>query len=281
MARGDVGGKYRAARRPAFNKPHGKFRRTFQRHDAPARMHQENRASGPLACQPLFQPPQIRVHHRLDIGIGDRGVEPLIFPHLRRHFARQRHHRARQPFGQHLGDQTFMRVIDVRVQQPDCHAVIARAGQFIGQRLDLGALKRDQHIAVGVHPFAYHIAAIARQKRRWQLKVQVILFKSAFRAHFDDVAKALRCDQRRARAPPFDQRIGGQRGAVDDLVNRAGRNARLFAHFVQTLDNRIFGRAIGRQHLGGMDLLAHFQHHIGECAANIHAKSGSGAVHLS
>jgi hypothetical protein len=47
------------------------------------------------------------------------------------------------------------------------------------------------------------------------------LLEPVFGAHLDHVAEAFGGDERRLRAAPFDQRVGDQRRAVDDLVDLA------------------------------------------------------------
>jgi hypothetical protein len=98
------------------------------------------------------------------------------------------------------------------------------------------------------------------------------LFEPAFGAHLDHVAETCRGDQRRARAAPFDQRIGGQRRAVDDLADLRRADPRLGADLMHPVDNRILGGGIGGQHLGRMAGPRQFQHHIGESAADIDAE---------
>ena len=166
-----------------------------------------------------------------------------------------------------------MRVVDIGVQEADRDAFIARLGQIIRQRLHLRPIEGYEDAAVGIHPLRQHIAAVAGEERFGEIEVQVVLFEPAFGAHLDHVAKALRRDQRGLRTPPLNQRIGGERGAVDDLADGGGGDARLGADLMQALNNGVFGGGIGRQHLGGDHAHIGFHHHIGEGAADIHAQS--------
>ena len=271
IARRDMRGKDRAPRRPGFHQPHGKLRRALDRDDPAARMHQEHRAIHPLGPQPRLQPSEIALHQRLDIGIGNCRVEALVFPHLRADLARKRNHRPRQPLGQNLAHHLLMGVVLVGMQQP--HRDRGEAGQLqpLRQRLDLGPLQRDQHIALRIHPLAQRIAELARQQRLGQGQVQVVLLEPALGAHLDDVAKALGGDQRCLRPAPLDQRIGRQRRAMDDLLHVAQPDARLGADPVNALRDGVLGRGIGGQHLGGKGGAIDFQHHVGEGAANVDA----------
>ena len=273
MPRGDVGGEDGAARRAAFHQPDGELGGALKADDPAAGMHQEDRAIGPLRAQTVLQPSQIGFHQRLDIGVGDGGVEPLVFPHLRADFGREGDHRARHPLRKHFGDQPFMRVVDIGVQEADRDAFIARLGQIIGQRLHLRPVQRGEDAAVGIHPLRQHIAAVAGEERFGEIEVQVVLFEPAFGAHLDNVTETFRRDQRSLRPPPFDQRIGGERGAVDNLADGGGGDARLGADLMQALNDSVFGGGVGRQHLGGDHAIGGLHHHVGEGAADIHAQS--------
>ena len=105
------------------------------------------------------------------------------------------------------------------------------------------------------------------------------MLKPAFGAHFDHVAKTLRGDQRGFRTAPFDQRIGGQGRAVNDLANVASRDPGLGADLLNTAHNRLFGCGMGGEHLGGTKGRAGLQHDIGESAANVDAKPGRALRH--
>ena len=269
MPRGDVGGEDRATGGARFHQPHGEIRRRVDVDDAAAGMHQEDGAIRAFFGQAALQAAQVGFHQRLDIGVGDGGVEAFVFPHLGRDLRGQRDHDARQSFRKNLGNHPFVGVVHVGMQQAHGDAFIPRLAQVVGQSLDLGPVQRDQRAAIGVQPFADGVAAIARQQRIGKLQVEIILFEPAFGAHLDHVAEAFGRDQRRLGPAPFDQRIGGQRGAVDHLRNRRGRDARLFTDPVHALDDRILGRGIGGQDLGGKPPLWPLQHQIGEGATDI------------
>ena len=135
--------EHRPPGRPGFHQPHRKLRRALDRDDPPARMHQEHGATHPFGPQPRLQPPQIALHQRLDIGVGDGGIEPLILPHLRTDLARQRHHRPRQLLRQHLPHHPLMRIVLIGMQQPYRHRGKPRPPQPLRQRLHLRTLQRN------------------------------------------------------------------------------------------------------------------------------------------
>ena len=162
-----------------------------------------------------------------------------------------------------------MRVIDVGMQQTDGDAFIRRVRQFVRQRHHRRPIQRDQHAARRLHPFAHHVAAVTWQQGGGQHEVQVVLFEPAFGPHFDHVAKALGRDQRRLCPPPFDERVGGQGRAVNDLGDGARCHACLGANAVQAVDDRLLRRSMGRQHLGRDHPAFGFKHEIGKCTADI------------
>ena len=242
-------------------------------------MHQEDRATHALLPQPIREPAEVGFHQRLDIGVGDDGVEALVFAHLRRDFARQRHHDFGQPFRQNLSHHTFMNGVEVGMNEPDGDAGVAAFADRLSERLDLFAVHRDQSLAARIDAFAQRVAKLTRQKRFRQRQIEVILLEARFRPHLDDVAKTFGRDERGLGSAPLDQRVGRQGGAVNDLVNRGRRNASLGADQPHPLDDGVLRRGIGRQHLGGELARAVLDHHVREGAADVDAKTNSRSSH--
>jgi hypothetical protein len=77
--------------------------------------------------------------------------------------------------------------------------------------------------------------------------------------HLDDVAKAFARNEGGARAAPFDQRIGGKRGAVNDRADLRGFDRRLGRRTPQTFDNRAFRLFVIGQNLGRVKSVAVLQ----------------------
>ena len=136
------------------------------------------------------------------------------------------------------------------MDQADRDALIACRGDLVDQGFDLGPVQCNQHSAGGIHAFGHRETALAGQQRFGQLKVQVVLLKPAFGAHFDDIAKAVGGNQGRLGTTPFDQRIGGQCRAVNDLAHVAGCHASFGADLMHAINDRVFGRDVGCQNLG-------------------------------
>ena len=67
-----------------------------------ARMHHQQRTGRARRLQRLHQPVEVRLHDRLDIGVGADGVEALVLAHLRRDFRRDRDRQLRQALLQRI-----------------------------------------------------------------------------------------------------------------------------------------------------------------------------------
>ena len=118
----------------------------------------------------------------------------------------------------------FVHRIDEGVEEADRNAFDAFALEDRYNGSDSGSVERQEDVAFVVETFGYGQAQVARHQRFRQYDVQVVLVVTAFVAHRDHVAKALGGDQCGAGAFAFDHRIGGERGAVDDDADVAGRD---------------------------------------------------------
>jgi hypothetical protein len=81
-----------------------------------------------------------------------------------------------------------------------------------------------------------------RDQRFRQHDVEVVLVVTAFVAHRNHVAKALRGDQCCAGAFAFDHCVGGEGGAVDDDADVAGNDAGGLQDAADAGQHALFGR---------------------------------------
>ena len=79
----------------------------------------------------------------------------------------------------------------------------------------------------------------------------VVLLEALLVAHLEHVAKALGGEQRGARALALDQRVGGERRAVDEDADVARRERRRPRAPARAVEHAVLGRARRGQHLGG------------------------------
>ena len=137
-----MGGKNRPAGRAGFHQANGKFSSIFQADYAAAGVHQKDWTSCAFTVQTPFETAQISFHQGFDIGIGDGGVETLIFAHLRADLARQRQHGAGHFLRHNLSHEALMGVIDVGMEKSHSDALKARLLNLPDQGFDLSAVDR-------------------------------------------------------------------------------------------------------------------------------------------
>ena len=135
---------------------------------------------------------------------------------------------------------------------------------------DLGILQRLQNRPVRRHPLGGHMTMLARHQGLRQDQVQVVLLEPVLRAHLDYVAKAFRRDEGGLRPPPLDQRIGDQRGAVNDLPDFGKGNTRPLRGQPDSLQDRRLRRGVIGQDLARRQPARMLQSHIRERAPDIH-----------
>ena len=76
--------------------------------------------------------------------------------------------------------------------------------------------------AVGQHALRTSSAELARHERRRRVDEEVVHVVAALAADLDRVPESGRREQAGPRALALDQRVGGQRGAVDERAHRGG-----------------------------------------------------------
>ncbi len=164
-----------------------------------------------------------------------------------------------------------MDIVQITVDQAHSDTFKARLGNLINHRFNFGPVKRDHHLAQCIHPLTHGETHLARQKRVGQSQVQVVLFKPAFGAHLDNIAKAFGCDERSLGATSFNQRIGCQGGPMDD----AGDCRCVHTALGTDLDNAVhdgpLGRIVGRKNLDRGQNPMVFQHHVRKRSADVYA----------
>ena len=132
-------------------------------------------------------------------------------------------------------------------------------------------VERQDWLARGVEPLGNGEAPLPRHQRHRLLHVDVVLLEAALRPHLDGIAEALGRHQRGPCALALDQRVGGERGAVNDQCNVRGRDAAGLHRLGEGLAHPFLGRVGRRQHLRRDPLRPALQHDIGEGAADIDA----------
>ena len=271
-ARGHIGGKDRAAGRTGFHQTHRKSRRGLYRDQTAARVDHEHRAYRPHSGQTFLQPGQVRSHLRPDIGVRADGVEPFEFPHLWRDFVRNRHRQIEHLF-QDFARADFVRGVGVGMNQADGDRAEILLPDPRGNLAQRVFVQRSQNLSLRADPARDGEPILTRDQGFGQPDVQIVLREPVFGPHFDHVAKPFGRDQGGARAAPFDQRIGGQRRAMNDDVDLGQGNARRFGHNGDPVEDRLFRRGVVGQNLGRIELPADVKRDVGERAADIGAQT--------
>ena len=159
------------------------------------------------------------------------------------------------------------------MQEDDGDRLDAALGQLARQPLHVGLVKLLERRAVGQGALRHVEAQIARHERARVLQHQVVEIVALLAPDLDRVAEALGGQQRGPRAFALDDRVGDQRGAVDEMLHLGGFDSGLLQGLDQHGLDRL--RRIGRrgQHLADGERAGLIVHHdqIGEGAADVHA----------
>jgi len=271
MRHGKVGSEDRASGRTGFQQPDRLFGSGFDTDEAAARMHHENGSGDIVLAQARDQAVQIVRNLGLHIGIGNNGVEALEFTHLRGNDRRKGNRQIRHGCTQRIGNRAFVGAVGIGVQESDRHRLVSALRDGFDHLRDFGRIQRQQHGSIGSQPLVQREAILARDQRFRQFKVQIILFEPVFRPHFNDIAKAFCRDEGEFGAASLDQCICHQRGAVNHLMDRAGRHAGRLGRADDPVEDRLFRLAVIGQHLAGRDAVAMLKRHIRKRAADVNA----------
>ena len=277
-----VRGQDGAARGPRLDEPDREARRLLQRRQPAAGHHQQQRASQPALARAFAQALQVAAHQRSHAGVGHGGREALVLAHLGADLARQAD-------GDALAQQRLQqlaRALLVRRVRPGMQEAHRDGLDPGGAHRQPGAahallVQRAQHRAVGGDTLAHRVAQRARHQHRGGLDVDVVGVAALLVAHLEHVAEALGGQQRGARALALDQRVGRERGAVDEQPHLAGAHAGLGQQALHPFQHRELGRARRRQHLAGVAARGRLEDDVGEGAADVGGQAHRGARALA
>lgn len=266
----------RTAGGTGFDETHGKARRGLGAGDAATRRHQQHRAAEAGAGQFVLESAEIAAHQRLQISVGAGSRKPLVFAHLRRDVGRQRHSNVRQRPRDQLGCPALVLRICEAMQKADGNRLDLLLLERLERPGDTRLVERHEHVALCIDALGDRQTQAPRHQRRRQVDVDIVLFEAVLVTDLDDVPKAFGCQKRGLRTLALDQRVGGERGAVDDHPHVRRRGVRLAHHIAQGGEHALFGRPGRGQHLGGEALGPALERHIGERAADVDAEPHCG-----
>ena len=169
-----------------------------------------------------------------------------------------------------------MGVVAPRMEEADRHRLHLLGLQPGNGGVERGAVERDLHMAVGADALAHRQAQAARHQRGRGRQAQVVAVGLEALAHLDHVAVALGGQHGHLRTLAFQQRVGRDRGAVDDAFRAREqvlqRQAQPIRQHAEAVDHALAlvrgggGRLGERRHAvrGDAD-------HVGESAADVDA----------
>ena len=167
----------------------------------------------------------------------------------------------------------FVGWVGIAVNEADADALDPEPCEVAGHRLDRRLVQGHQHPTVHVDPLGHRQPALARHQRGRLLEHDVVLVVAALVADVEHVAEALGGHERGERALALDDRVGRERGAVDEQPHCAGVRARAHEHVVHPGEHRLVRGARCGEDLGGGESIAMLEHDVGEGAADIHSNS--------
>ncbi len=215
---------------------------------------------------------KIAAHRRQQIGVHHCGRGALIFLDLRQHLTGCRHQKARRACAQNGSGAPLMHIVGVGVEEADRHGLHPLRRKESGRGADTGLVERRDYAAIGANPLGGFQPPAARHQRLRLAPGEVEHARRADTRDFQDVAKAARRQQTRARTSLLQDRVrrhGRSMHHLGDIVRikpRLGQergNARRYA----------FAR-IERCCCRFVDVdspVGQRQHHIGEGAADVDA----------
>ena len=272
----DTGGEDRAARGPGFDQSDREANRGLGGRDPAARGHQQEGTVKAGAQELAGELHKIAPDQRLEIGVRAGGGEALVFAHLRRDVAGQRHCDLRQPARNRIADPALVIRIGEAVQQPDRHGLDLLGSERLDRTGDAGFVERNQHLTLRIDPLADGQAQPAGNEGRRQIDVDVVLLEAVFVADLDHVAEPFGGEKRGSGALALDERIGGERRPMDDHADLAGLDAGLGRDRAQSGEHAVFRRVRRGQDLARKPPLADFQRYVSKRAADVDAEPDCG-----
>ena len=184
-----------------------------------ARLHDEQLRGHAAAAEPAFDILQVAGQDRTDARIDDGGAGAEVLPELRAYLGRERDDEILAVGAQQLADTLLVDRVQIAVEQADRDRDDIVLGQRPCDLVDPGLVKGLQHPAPRIQPLLDLEAEIARHQRGRLFEVDVVERRPDLSADLQHVAEALGRDERGARGLAFDQRVGGDGGAVHQVGN--------------------------------------------------------------
>ena len=211
----DTCGKDGATGGAAFDQPDRQAGCRVNRGHAAARGHHQDRASQALVKKAALDIRQIPRHNRLDIGVGNGGTKPIEFARFGADLVTERDHHIRHIRFQQAAQLQLVRRICIGVHQAYRHGFDICGLQLLCQIGYRAVFQRGQLLTQRVHTPCDCESMLARHDQVGLFDIDRVLAIAPFIGDFEDIAETFGGDGRHFGPAPFNQRIGGKRGAVD------------------------------------------------------------------
>ena len=221
---------------------HGPFRYQAGRGHAPVRAHDVQVGLEAARAHGVLQVGDVGAHLGADEGVHGGRREALEFAELRRDRRRCRHERLGIFLADDLRRAVFVRRVDVAEQETHGDRFDAFLFQFTRGFAHLVLVERSDHLAARRRqPLGHRFAVTALHQRPvlpGDLLHDRIVLRALVAADVDDVAVALGRDHARFGAVVFQDRVGGDGGAVKHVVDGSKVDAVPFAQLRQAGHDR-------------------------------------------
>ena len=157
------------------------------------------------------------------------------------------------------------------MQEPNGHAVVLPEAENLHELFNFIPVQGNEYGPVCSDPFRQREASLTLQKWLGEGQVQIVLFKTAFGPHLDDIPKSCGGHQRGSGALPFNKGIGGKRRSMDDLRYFPRVYSSKPADLADAVDDCALRCCVSRQNLDRLELTGTLQHDICKGASDINA----------
>ena len=257
-------GQHRLGRGPARG-PRG--------HHPPVALHEQELVPESRVGEPPLGGPDVARHQRLHPAVQGGRARALELADFRQHFHAGADVRVRPQLARDLGRAPLVGRVGVGVYEVDDQGLAARVAKSDDGRAELVFVEREDDPPLCVHALGHVEPQLARNQRLEAPRETPSAGPGA-PAELEGVAESAGGDEPALRALAFQDRVGGDGGAVHDGLDRCGgRTAR-----IDTRHEAVGLRAGGARDFGDLEStrLPVEGEHVGEGAADVHTDSVSG-----